>query len=345
MAFTRDVNLNFNSATKVINGAPQEFKEDVACDKDLAVAGDLAVTGSFTFAGPPPVWVLAPLTLSNTLTLDGAGALGDFTMDHGDMTLTDGDIVLTNGAITAAVGNISATTGDVLVPAGNVTVGTGNVAIAVAGSFSTLLGDITTTAGNLVTTLGDLTLTNGDATITQGNLSVLNTVPGTDGNVTVGRMVELLSNAAAVAPAAGGGTLTNDTGELIWRVGAVEQSVTRTGLSTVVGAVQTTDATPTDVVSIAITDEHMVTVHGVIHGWTAAGAEVFVGHISGSAYRTAAGIAVLAGTGVTEIADTIAATVTVAVDGANAIVVHIVGAAKTTEWHCELQVYDTTLVA
>lgn len=398
----RPVNLKFKNATKIINNTEQQFKEDATFDKDVDVTGDLAVTGSFTFAGPPPVWLAAPLTFLDAVTcnttvdivagpLTLTGAAADIVVDLGDITATAGNI-------TATAGNVIASTGDVLVPLGNVTVGTGNVAIATAGNFSSLSGDLdltagnvdittghvrvttgniqtttgnvtvgtgnvavttghlqtatgdikVTTAGNISTLLGDITATNGDIYVTQGNLSVLNTVPGTDGNLYVGRTCELRPVAAAVAPVgpANSGTLTNDTGELIWRVGAVEQFVTRTGLSTVVGAVKTTDATPTDIVSVTVADEHMVSIRGMIHGWTNdAPDQVFVASIFGSAYRTGAGIAIIAANSVTELADTITAAVTVAVDGANAIVVHIVGAAKTTEWHCEIQVYDTTILA
>jgi hypothetical protein len=349
MAFTRDVNLKFNSATKIINEKPQVDKEDATFEKDVEVAGNLAVTGSFTFTGPPPVWLAAPLTFldtvecQNTLTLTGAGALGDLTTDNGDITATAGNIEATAGTITAG-GDIATTAGDVLVPAGNVTVGTGDVEIAVAGSFSTLLGDITTTAGNIETTLGDITATDGDVIITQGNLSVLNTVPGVDGNLYVGRTCELYTQAASVAPVvAGSGTLTNDDGLLVWNTAA-------SGVLPLTNMIQDT-GTPagggTDTLCVStVPDGHAFVYHGfVVAQDTIVPANFAYAEITGLVTATG-GAASLQDSSVTIHHDGITlagAKVHVTVAGATMAVTVLAHAANATKFTARVEYFDVTL--
>lgn len=400
----RPVNLKFKNATKVINNTEQQFQEDVTFDKDVDVTGDLAVTGSFTFAGPPPVWVLAPLTLSNTLTMDGAGALGNITSNNGNITATNGNLVATNGDVlvpagnvTITTGNFGTTTGNVAVGTGNVTVGTGNVAITTAGSFSSLLGDLDltegdvnvtlgdvavdtgnvtvatgdvavttgnietvtgnvevgtgnvaiTTAGNFTTLLGDFESTEGDITLAQGNISVLNTVPGTDGNiscdgaVTVGTTVELLSQGAAVAPVAAGGTLTDVAGELFWKTAAQERQITHATAYFFRDSTKVVGGGAGAACTVAVGNGHIVSFQGTLTAFdTVAGTYAFA-DIQGAA-TAAGGVAALLDTSCTVHVDNIglAGAPAVGVAGGNVTIVLQADPANATHFHADIRVCD-----
>ena len=373
MAFTRDVNLKYNSATKIVNNKPQTFQEDCIFEKDIQV------DGSFSIAGGAPVWFLSPWVFSDTVTLDGAGALGDLTTDNGDITATAGNIEATAGTITAG-GDIATTAGDVLVPAGNVTVGTGNVAIATAGSFTSLLGNIELTAGDvavttgnvtvttgdvsvatgdieittagsfstllgdITTTAGNITATDGDVTITQGNLSVLNTVPGVDGNLYVGRTCELYTQTAPVAPVvAGSGTLTNDDGLLVWNTVA-------SGALPLTNMIQDT-GTPagggTDTLCVAtVPDGHAFVFHGfVVAQDTIVPANFAYAEITGMATATG-GAASLQDTSVTIHYDGITlegAKVEVTVAGATMAVTVLAHLNNATKFTARVTYMDVTL--
>ena len=105
MAFTRDVNLKFNSATKIINEKPQVDKEDATFQKDVAVTGDLAVTSNVMVAGDAAI--------VGTLITGSHVSPSTLTWKAGDVDTVDAtaDVVLAGAVQEVSEGHIATVSG------------------------------------------------------------------------------------------------------------------------------------------------------------------------------------------------------------------------------------------